>query len=802
MRVMSLRWITVLCLAVGGLSSDLPGNQFETLSYKSIVDRLHDLAANYPHLAQVYSAQDRYELPSPGRCSRDGSVDCEQWVLHISDHETLDAHPERPEVFLSGCLHGDEQVGPTAVMEAAELMIYGAVCHADASAKECDDEVLRASPESVPWLSRLALTRSTVIMPMTNSIGYFNTVRTENGLDPNRDFPYSQKPNQCMTTITARAVNEVWREHAFQLAVTFHGGMVAMAYEWGSPDHPHRKDANGNYQDISPDDAAQVELTAGLSRFAGSFKDGSKNFEAYPTGRMNKLVYPVAGGMEDWAYAGSWGAAMGVCEPTANGGYPKEKTIYNSATLRALNILVEASDNKHPPQSLLGSRQGLLDPTPSKEEHANGHVARNVRLSLMVVDLVEPYVEWLPNPTEQADDKSINSGVVVADEKRGLDLEWTVGGAFEVDTTQLVWGPWPESAESLTPLDWENLADDAAARIEYRSPAQTGTSRWTAQDGGTDEVAAKGRGTVFGARVDLDQASVSAGEGGGNGGHIDVRAGGNAGIDPDHAAFVVAIASVDQAWGARLIKGSPDIGPQSHYVNARTSNDWFQENAGHVVRGRRRWLSPPLKVLTPSASARPSATTASTTTVSAAAVAETKGHEEAPVSGVGTKPPPPPQPLHLAPGDTVIKQPKESEDISQEEEGRREASIWVGGFVAIGLMVAWGLAMCAKGGRSGGSAAAARMCSVFQFRRARGRGRGPDQDPAHQEIGGTTSGYRGKRLDSHSSNTSTSGGDLSRRRGQETSPSLSGGNTSATASGRSGSLERRGLLSPIDETTP
>lgn len=23
-------------------------------------------------------------------------------------------------------------------------------------------------------------------------------------------------------------------------------------------------------------------------------------FDAYPTGRMNQLVYPVAGGMEDW----------------------------------------------------------------------------------------------------------------------------------------------------------------------------------------------------------------------------------------------------------------------------------------------------------------------------------------------------------------------------------------------------------------------------------------------------------------------------------------------------------------------
>lgn len=27
--------------------------------------------------------------------------------------------------------------------------------------------------------------------------------------------------------------------------------------------------------------------------------------------------------------------------------------------------------------------------------------------------------------------------IVVADENRGVDLEWTVGGAFQVDTTQV-----------------------------------------------------------------------------------------------------------------------------------------------------------------------------------------------------------------------------------------------------------------------------------------------------------------------------------------------------------------------------
>lgn len=53
---------------------------------------------------------------------------------------------------------------------------------------------------------------------------------------------------------------------------------------------------------------------------------------------------------------------------------------------------------------------------------------------------------------------------------------------------------------------------------------------------------------------------------------------------------------------------------QSHYVNARTSEDWFQENNGHIVRGRRHWLSPPLKVVRPTT---PTTATAAAATATA-----------------------------------------------------------------------------------------------------------------------------------------------------------------------------------------
>jgi hypothetical protein len=67
--------------------------------------------------------------------------------------------------------------------------------------------------------------------------------------------------------------------------VTFHGGMVAIGYEWGSPNH-------NKPDDKSPDEHAHVDIAKVMSHYAGSFRQ-EKN---YPIGNMNSIVYPVNGG--------------------------------------------------------------------------------------------------------------------------------------------------------------------------------------------------------------------------------------------------------------------------------------------------------------------------------------------------------------------------------------------------------------------------------------------------------------------------------------------------------------------------
>jgi hypothetical protein len=182
--------------------------------YGVIVAEMQRLAKRHPQFVELYNAQDKYGLQSPGTCTDDAgaSTPCKTWILRITNEATLEADGrDRPEVFFSGCLHGDEWVGPSSMVELALYLVKTRVAGSN------------------PWISRLVDTRSILIMPMTNAIGYQQTSREENGMDPNRDFPYMRTPATCMTTITARAVNEVWREHLVQMAVTFHGGMQVLS---------------------------------------------------------------------------------------------------------------------------------------------------------------------------------------------------------------------------------------------------------------------------------------------------------------------------------------------------------------------------------------------------------------------------------------------------------------------------------------------------------------------------------------------------------------------------------------------
>ena len=58
------------------------------------------------------------------------------------------------------------------------------------------------------WLLSLVMTRRIVIVPTENVMGCDCKSRTEDGIDPNRDFPYNLTDHTlCMRTISGRTIN-------------------------------------------------------------------------------------------------------------------------------------------------------------------------------------------------------------------------------------------------------------------------------------------------------------------------------------------------------------------------------------------------------------------------------------------------------------------------------------------------------------------------------------------------------------------------------------------------------------------
>jgi len=584
--------------------------KYKILTSKQIFQQLKTLSQTYPNYATLESSQDAYGLQaagSEGDCPFDHDKNftegCKNYILTIEDrlaHRKGSTSWQRlPEVFLSGALHGNERIGPTAVTEVASFLLEAASCEAKPHRQEPDEEEEKSQwfleiqegracrkelykkgvdLSSRKWLARLVTTRRIVIMPSANALGYFRNTREEDGIDPNRDFPYDLKDNtKCMQTITGRSINEVFRDHMFQLSLTFHAGMEMIGYEWGAPHY-------GNF--LSPDDVAQNEISSGYSRFAGGFASTSP----YPTGTMNEKVYPVRGGMEDWAYAGSWDPKRVIqCRPKTYNAYPPKKTMYNNSTLRVFNMLVETSNSKIP-KSNLGTSEGVFYDVDTVD---NGHITRNIRLSLSAIDLVQPFAAFVGVngvsltddiiPGRQRDRKfceiARKSKRMLIPHGQNAVIEWTVGGGFNVDYSKLLYAKWEDVPETI---DGSYMVEEEMGLSFTSTKATKGRTHWHAD--GADPLSYS----------DVDDGKFAATAGPKFSASIDTKK-----FKPGDTIAVFALAKVDQGWLKRRNpeEYSPNSPPMSHVVNTRTNPDWLHESAGKIIQGHKDWFSAPLTLV-------------------------------------------------------------------------------------------------------------------------------------------------------------------------------------------------------------
>ncbi|GKY96631.1 hypothetical protein MPSEU_000622700 [Mayamaea pseudoterrestris] len=536
-------------------TSAVPFN-FALYTFDEIGEKANAWATEFPNFLRVTTAQDEFNLPAAG-----GKLN---HILYVQDYV---AHPpgsassnRLPEVLWSGEVHGDERVGPASVMEAAHLLLLAASCEAQLTST-CQDyllQVYNVDQTQRQWLARLVSTRRIVIVPTANALGYAQNKREENRIDPNRDFPYDLLPQSgaapCMQSVAARTLNEIFRKHMFQLTLTLHGGMEVISYEWGAP----------SYDGLSPDHYAQDEISAAYSHMGGSFS-GSRT---YAYGISNKVVYPVRGGMEDWAYAGSWDEHRN----TACAGYPASKVAYNAGTLRAFNILVEVSNDKSPQASTLGNSAQILSPT----SIGNGYVSRVLRIALMSAELVEPYVK-----IASVNGQALGQDIVPSQKRNKLQcqrsrqltiaspstvsLSWQVGGGMTVDATQIWFAKWKNPSKE--PLDC--VSQPSAAYVSGRFKQGTVTSVKQGLGLFSND---SGAGTLFQGSVDLSE--FTSGD----------------------SIVVLVSAQVDQGWKNVPANASPNGPPQSHVVNARTNSNWSYRSSGKVIKGRLDWFSIPYTI--------------------------------------------------------------------------------------------------------------------------------------------------------------------------------------------------------------
>mmetsp|Transcript_26888 Transcript_26888/g.40984 ORF Transcript_26888/g.40984 Transcript_26888/m.40984 type:complete len:125 (-) Transcript_26888:1074-1448(-) len=100
-----------------------------------------------------------------------------------------------------------------------------------------------------------------------------------------------------------------------------------------------------------------------------TFSRSSLNARTYKTGDMSSTVYPVHGGMEDWAYAASWDRSahgtMRMCTPET---YPLYDDMINltyedQEDIKSLIFLVETDNHKSPQRESLGGRLITMNET-------------------------------------------------------------------------------------------------------------------------------------------------------------------------------------------------------------------------------------------------------------------------------------------------------------------------------------------------------------------------------------------------------------------------------------------------------
>ena len=234
----------------------------------------------------------------------------------------------------------------------------------------------------------------------------------------------------------------------------------------------------------------------------------------------------------------------------------------------------------------------------------------NIRSSLIVVDIVQPYAsinsiagveikdDIVPRSPRLAESCTRTKAMRLpkSSSTNNITVTWTVGGALTVDETAVMYGEWnvldkkifncvtqPSKQELDTFFsilrDFEEMEGETEEQMETEvtfTPVQSGTTRWYSLNQGKNEDITSQPETTFSVTLDLSRYKVG-----------DVIA-------------LYTLARVDQDW----FNENPEKNiPQSNIVNARTNPDWVISKDGsdspqrkYIIKGQLDFFSVPVTI--------------------------------------------------------------------------------------------------------------------------------------------------------------------------------------------------------------
>jgi hypothetical protein len=223
-------------------------------TFASVKTHLEKIVSDYPEIASLSN----YGKSMEGR---------ELFSLRLF---TKTGPTKKPQLVITSATHGDELITVEVVFGILDALVsqYGR----DARITKIVDE------------------HELYFLPVINPDGYIRQQRYANGVDPNREYPWPEKPDRNPNP-AIKAVMSFFQSHDIKASIDYHstGGMIM--YPWAY-----------TYDSVPADDkSAFHELTKKMAAHNG-----------YQYGSISKVIYVAKGSSADYYYWKFGTKALGI----------------------------------------------------------------------------------------------------------------------------------------------------------------------------------------------------------------------------------------------------------------------------------------------------------------------------------------------------------------------------------------------------------------------------------------------------------------------------------------------------------